>query len=140
MKLLRAILLISLAALASDSAVAQSTSGGGKLLPEKVGDFNSRARSATVPRGAQALRPFKPEDFGVVAQEERTYTGADDALLFVREIKTNSTSAAFSLLGRVAADEGRPGFRVIPGLGLFGLAEARRTIFIKGSTLVEVQD
>lgn len=140
MKLLRAILLISLAALACATAAAQTAPDGGKLLPEKIGDFNARARSATAARGAQALRPFKPEDFGVVAQEERTYAGAGDALLFVREVKTNSASAAFSLLGRAAAGEGRNGFTVIPGLGIFGLAEARRTLFIKGSTLVDVQD
>jgi hypothetical protein len=137
MKLLRAILLISLA---SASAAAQSASGGGKLLPEKVGDFNARGKSATAARGAKALSQFKPEDFAVVAQEERTYAGADDSLLLVREVKTNSASAAFSLLGRVAAGEGRPGFRVLPDLGLFGLAEARRAVFIKGSTLVDVQD
>ncbi|HVF42827.1 MAG TPA: hypothetical protein VM936_07445, partial [Pyrinomonadaceae bacterium] len=77
---------------------------------------------------------------GVVAQEERTYAGADDALLFVREIKTGSTSAAFSLLGHASAGVGRPGFRVLPELGLFGVAGARRTIFIKGATLVDVQD
>ncbi|HVF44498.1 MAG TPA: hypothetical protein VM936_15850 [Pyrinomonadaceae bacterium] len=137
MKLLRAVILISLACA---PAAAQSASDGGKLLPEKVGDFNARAKSATAPRGAQVLRPFKPEDFGVVAQEERTYAGADGALLFVREVRTNSTSAAFSLLGRVAAGEGRPGFKVLPELGLFGLAEERRTIYIKGATLVDIQD
>lgn len=140
MKLLRATLLITVAALACVPAAAQSASDGGGLLPEKVGDFNARAKSATVPRGAQALRPFEPEDFGVVAQEERAYAGVDGALLFVREVRTNSTSAAFSLLGRVAAGEGRPGFKVLPELGLFGLAEARRTIFIKGATLVDLQD
>ncbi|HEV7889819.1 MAG TPA: hypothetical protein VGP08_04230 [Pyrinomonadaceae bacterium] len=137
MKMLRAIFLISLAA---GSTAAQSASDGGNLLPEKVGDFNARGKSATAARGAKALSQFKPEDFAVVAQDERTYAGADDALLLVREVKTNSASAAFSLLGRVATGESRPGFRVLPDLGLFGLAEARRTIFIKGSTLVDVQD
>lgn len=137
MKLLRVILLISLAA---GSVTAQSGSDGGKLLPEKIGDFSARAKSATAVRGAEALRPFKPEDFGVVAQEERTYAGADDALLFVREVKTGSTSAAFSLLGHAAAGAGRPGFRVLPELGLFGVAGARRTVFIKGATLVDIQD
>lgn len=140
MKLLRAILLISLAALAVASAAAQSASDGGKLLPDKVGDFRARPRAATTVRKGVALSPFKPEDFGVVAQDERTYAGADDALLLVREVKTNSASAAFSLLGHSAAGEGRHGFRVLPELGLFGVAEARRTIFIKGSTLVDVQD
>lgn len=138
MKLLRAILLISLAALACVTAAAQATPDGGKLLPEKVGDFNARPKSAA--RGAQSLPTFKPEDFGVVALDERTYAGAGGALLSVTEVKTNSTSAAFSLLGRVAAGENRPGFKVIPELGLFGLADARSTTFIKGATLVDVQD
>jgi len=137
MKLLRAILLISLATLACVTAGAQSAPDGDKLLPEKIGDFSARPKSA---RGAKSLPAFKPEDFGVVAQEERAYAGAGGALLSVREVKTNSTSAAFSLLGRVAAVENRPGFKVIPELGLFGLSEAGRTVFIKGATLVDVQD
>lgn len=140
MKLLRAVLLISLAALACATTAAQSASDGGKLLPEKIGNFSARPKSATAARGAKTLPAFKPEDFGVVAQGERTYVGAGDALLFVREVKTNSTSAAFSLLGHAASGVGRPGFKVIPELGLFGLTDASRTIFIKGSTLVDVQD
>src|SRR5215213_11555649 len=108
MKMLRAILLTSLAALAYVPAAAQSGSNDGKLLPEKVGDFGARPKTASAARGAEALRQFKPEDFAVVSQEERVYAGADDALLFVREVKTKSASAVFSLLGRVAAGEGRP--------------------------------
>ena len=115
-RLLRAILFISLAALGSVYAVAQSAPEGGSLLPEKAGGFNARAKAATPLRGASALPPFKPEDFAVKAQEERAYAGADRSLFLVREVKTNSASAAFSLLGHFAGAISGAGGEVVRGV------------------------
>jgi len=137
-RLLRATLFIALAALGSTRAAAQSASEGGSLLPEKVGDLNARAKSAMPARGAAALPQFKPEDFAVKSQEARAYTGADHSLFLVREVKTNSASAAFSLLGHLAG--GERGFRLVDGLSLFGIAEDNRVTFIKGDALYDVQD
>jgi hypothetical protein len=139
-KLLRAILLISLVALVSAHAAAQSRTNDDGLLPEKVGDFGARAKTAQSVRGVAPLRPFRPEDFAVAAQDERTYAGAGDTLFFVRAVKTSSTSAAFSLLGHLTDDEGRSKAGVVDGLGLFGVAVEGRVMFIKGDAFVDVQD
>jgi hypothetical protein len=137
-KLLRAALLISLAALPAARASAQPGAQGEGLLPDKVGDFTARAGAAAAARGAEALPSFKPEDFAVASQEERTYAGAERTLFFVREVKTKSASAAFSLLGHFAG--GRNRFRIVEGLGLFGDSEEGRVRFIKGDALFDVQD
>jgi hypothetical protein len=139
-KLLRAVLLTTLVALAHAHAAAQGAADGRRLLPEKIGDFASRAKNTTAARGVEALRPFKPEDFEVAAQDERAYAGAGGALFFVREVKTESTSAAFSLLGHLSGDGGVSKAATVEGLGLFGAAAENRVMFIKGAAFVDVQD
>lgn len=145
MKRLRAILLISLAALACVTAAAQSASDGRRLLPEKIGDLPSaRAGTQVAMCGPGAPQPFRREDFGVTASDERYYVAEADSITraayYVREIKTNSSSAAFSLLGRLAGRESAGRFGVVEGLGVFGVAEEAHVRFVKGDAYLEVQD
>ncbi|HYY97816.1 MAG TPA: hypothetical protein VE642_04450 [Pyrinomonadaceae bacterium] len=145
-KLLRAILLISLFALAHFSAPAQPAPDGGKFLPEKVGDFAARNATEGDARGVAPLPPFTASDFGVASkcercapvEDARVYAGPDRSLFFVIGVETESTSAAFSLLGHIDGGAGR--FSIVDGLGLFGDAGEEHVRFIKGDALVDIQD
>jgi hypothetical protein len=139
-KLFKALLSISLLALLFVVTAAQSRPDGARLLPEKVGDFRASVRTASIIKGPGTLRPFKPEDFLVIADEERNYVGADRAAFFVREIKTNSSSAAYSLLRHFAKGEPSSKVGVVDGMGVFGIAEENRIRFVKGDTFADVQD
>jgi hypothetical protein len=142
MKLLRAILLISLAALAPADAAAKSGNDG-NLLPHKIGDM-AEMKGGAVTCGPGTLQPFRAEDFGVTATAERRYASEGKSpfrtVFYVREIKTNSASAAFSLLGRLAGSKDAGRFGVVEGLGVFGVADEGRVRFVKGDAYVEVQD
>lgn len=142
MKLLRAVLLISLAALAPANAAAQSGDDA-NLLPHKIGDMaEMKAGAATC--GPGLLKPFRAEDFGVTATGEKRYAAEGTShfrtVFYVREIKTKSASAAFSLLGRLASSRDAGRFGVVEGLGVFGVADEGRIRFVKGNAYVEVQD
>jgi hypothetical protein len=146
LKLLRACLLISLAALAPARAAAQSDTNGGKLLPDSLGDFAARPTSGAAMRGVAPLSPFTAEDFGVASkcercapvQEERVYAGPDHSLFFVMGVKTRSSSAAFSLLGHLSGGEAR--YHIVDGMSLFGDSGENHVRFIKGDALIDVQD
>jgi hypothetical protein len=139
-KPLRALVLITLVATPFARASAQTSAVGGKLLPEKIGDFSARPRSAAPARVSPGRPTFRPEDFAVTGEDERTYAGAGGSLFHVKEIKTNSTSAAFSLLGRLAGGDGATRAAVVDGLGVFGVAEEGRVRFIKGDAFYDVRD
>ncbi len=143
-KLLRAILLISLVALASAHAAAQSATGGDKLLPERIGDLHSEGK----PTQVIFLPNFNPDDFAITETEMRAYVGPSGEKFRVGVIKTRSTSAAYSLLGYFAqspaasspAWSGGP-WRIgtVEGTGVLGITAQGRILFIKGDTLVDVE-
>ena len=143
-RLLRAILLISLVALSTVYVAAQSKPDGGSLLPEKVGDFNARGRSAPL----VFLINFNADDYAITETNSRAYVSASGEKFSVGVIKTRSASAAYSLLGYFthspAASSptwgGGPwSIGTVEGVGVLGITAQGRILFIKGGTLVDVQ-
>lgn len=144
MKLLRAVLLISLAALACVTAAAQTASDGGKLMPEKIGDFRLEGK----PTKIVFLPNFNPDDFAITGTDMRSYAGAAGERFRVGVIKTRSASAAYSLLGYFTRSPAASGpawgggpWRVgtVEGAGVLGINARGRILFIKGDTLVDVE-
>jgi hypothetical protein len=142
-KLLRAFLLISLAALASPHAAAQSKSDTEKLLPEKIGAVTA-ARGGMNTCGPGAWPSYRPEDFAVTAKDERFYNAGGEShsrtIFYAREIKTKSSTAALSLFAHLKDDKGASRFSIVDGLGVFGVAEGGHVKFVKGDAYVEAQD
>lgn len=143
-RLLRATLFISLVALGSVYAFAQSKSEAGSLLPERVGDFNARGKSSQI----VFLPNFNADDYAITGTNSRAYVGTSGEKFSVGVIKTRSASAAYSLLGYFThspaasspAWGGGP-WRIgtVEGVGVLGITAQGRILFIKGDTLVDVE-
>ncbi len=136
-------LLFAVLLLAAVSAPARAQAGdAGKLLPEKVGDFQARGRAA-----APSLGQVRPEDFDVEGGASRSYANAAGEEFTVGLIKTRSAAAAYSLLRHLANHPGSSDLAAglapsrlvnVEGVGT-GLAEPARVRFIKGDTFVDVR-
>lgn len=122
------------------SAQAQGSSGdAAKSLPAGVGVF--RLQAAQKPATLYDVNPVKPADFSVLSEGGRDYAAPGGERFSVYLVKTNSSSAAYSLL-RYYGGDGKLipyKFRMVDGLGVAGIA-GPRVKFIKGDTVVHVAD
>jgi len=127
----RTISVLALVAFVSLSAPAQSPAGT-KLLPEKVGDFSASGKLSL----PDPPLHFSAEDFQVAEIAGQTYAAPDGRKFAVAVVKTNSSSAAYSLLVHLARGPVGP----LEGVGALGIAAPTPggISFIKGATLVTV--
>ena len=119
-----------LALVAFASLAAAQTPRGTKLLPEKIGDFGASGK-LSVPDPALH---YSAEDFQVAETAGQFYAAPDGRRFGVVVIKTNSSSAAYSLLGYLARGPVGP----LEGVGALGIATPDGISYIKGATLVTV--
>jgi hypothetical protein len=126
----KTISVLALLAFASLSALAQSPSGT-KLLPEKVGDFTASGK-LTLPDPALH---YSAEDFQVAETAGQIYAAPDGRKFAVVVIKTNSSSAAYSLLVHFARGPIGP----LEGIGALGIATPPGISYVKGANLVTVE-
>ena len=112
-----------------------STEAVALLLPDRLGDFVAQDTVRPLPLGLDAAAL---ENFAVVSAGSRDYTSAEGARFGISVVKTNTDSAAYSLLRHLVRKPTPAPTAVLPDLGLVGTVQTNRLIFIKGSTLIEI--
>ena len=121
--------------LAAAAAQTPDERGAAALLPDRVGDFRAQTPARTGPAGPHKNTEFV--DYAINSTAERSYAAPGREPLTVTLYKTNSDSAAYSLLtrGGWAADApvrlGEPGTASIAG--------PNSVSFFKGSAFVNVR-
>jgi len=112
-----------------------STEAVAPSLPNRLGDFVAQDAVRPLPLGLDAAAL---EDFAVVSAGRRNYTSAEGARFAISVVRTNTDSAAYSMLRHLVRKPTPAPTAVLPDLGLVGTAQTNRLIFIKGSTLIEI--
>lgn len=131
----RAVFIIPfLAPICVGDSQAQTQAKFGAILSDRVGDFSARERAAPAEFGN-----LNPGDYAVTDGFSRIYSGPDDSIVRATVVKTRSTSAAYSLIRRLAQEGRAVPVVALGGLGLIGTDEPNRLRFIKGDVLVEVE-
>ena len=102
------------------------------LLPDKIESFQA-LNSASVP-GDEFLQRVNLEDVGQISAAARSYRDDAGALLTIEVVNTQSDSAAYALLTRLAL-----GSEIKTDIvGIAGATFPNRLLFYKGNVLVEL--
>ena len=102
------------------------------LLPDKIESFQA-LNSASVP-GDEFLKRVNSEDVGQISAAARSYRDDAGALFTIEVVNTQSDSAAYALLTRLAL-----GSEIKTDIvGIAGATFPNRLLFYKGNVLVEL--
>lgn len=128
-----AVLALALFGMPTPAGAEVTRSEAARALPDNIGSFKAEGPAAT-PTAGSLIQLAGTGEFGPVSTAARSYRNEAGSSVAIQIVRTESDSAAYALLTRLAS-----GGEIKPGaVGLGAVISAHRIAFCKGGSFVQV--